>query len=116
MHPHPVNILITIVLSALLSYGIVILNPDSGIDPTAASVGSFIFFASTLVTAFGLNYDAARTGVSLRLVALITFIFAVVINCVFKFSPFSTTSYVFISGISFLCFVLLANGIYHTNQ
>lgn len=114
MRIHPVNFLITIVASALLAFGIT--NIAASAMKLTVCIGSFVFFASTLATAFGFTFEHARTGVNLRIFSLISFGAALLLNFTLVFFAFSISSYIGICGIAFLCFVLIANAIYGAKQ
>ena len=114
MKAHPVNLLIAIAVSGLLTYGIFSL--DSNVLKGAIGVGSFIFLASTLSTAIGLSFANARVGVNAKLVATIFFFVALILNLLFAFNTFSQTSYIITSGVTFLLYVLVANSICGAKQ
>ncbi|WP_024972609.1 hypothetical protein [Ralstonia pickettii] len=114
MRIHPVNLLIAIVIGALLTYGIT--SIDANTMKLVTGVGSFIFLAATLGTAFGVTFENGRSGVNIRVLSTLFFVVAVVLNIVFATMGFSQTSYVIASGILFLVFVLVANAIYSSQQ
>jgi hypothetical protein len=114
MRIHPVNFLVAMVVSALLAIGISSIHANA--MKAAIGTGSFVFFASTLATAFGFTYEFVRTGVNLKIVAFIFFLIALLLNLVFALTSFPTTSYVVTCGIAFFVFVPIASAIYGTKQ
>mgnify|MGYP001351122725 CR=1 FL=1 len=111
---HPVNSLIAIVVSALLTYGIY--SIDTNLNKTIISVGAFIFFATTLSVAIGIGFENSRAGVNVKLVSCVGFAGAILLNLLFAFFDFSQTSYVITMGITFLLYVLVANSLYGAQQ
>ena len=110
MKVHPVNLLAAFVISALLTYGISLM--DSNVIKVAMSIGSFIFFVSTLGFAMGITFISVRTGVNVKVVAMVFFIIALILNLVWAFFAFSQATYVITVGIVFLLYVVFANAIY----
>jgi hypothetical protein len=114
MKVHIVNLLIAIVVSALLTYGV--LSVDSNSLKGATGFGSFISFAITLALAIGVSFENPRVGVNVKLVSTIFFVVSLCINLLFAFVAFSQTSYVIAVGLMFSLFVLIANSIYGARQ
>ena len=110
MKVHPVNLLAAFVISALITYGIFIV--DSNAIKVAMGIGSFVFFASTLGVSIGITFTSARTGVNVKIVAMIFFIISLVLNLLWAYFTFSQASYVITVGIAFLLYVVVANAIY----
>ena len=111
---HAVNLLIAVLVSALLSWGISTLdaNPLNG----AIGIGSFVFFASSLACAVGLDYEDQRTGVSVKLVGWTAFIAALLLNLFFAITGYSATGYIITCGIAYLLFILVANATFSAAQ
>ena len=114
MKVHPVNLLIALAVSALLTYGII--SIDSNVLKGAIGLGTFIFLASTLSLAIGTSFKNPRVGVNVKLVSVIFFIVALCLNLVFAFNSFTQTSYIITAAVIFLLYVLVANSIYGTRQ
>jgi hypothetical protein len=81
MRVHPVSILIAVLASALLSWGLC--SVDANTLKGVIGTGSFVFFASTLACAVGMDYADARAGVSVKLVSWIAFAAALFLNLLF---------------------------------
>ena len=114
MRAHPVNLLVAVLVSALLTYGMA--NVDANAIQATLAVGSFIFLSCTLGTAIGLEFDQSRTAVNLKTLAGVYFAIGLAVQLVFSFCGFSQTSYVVTNGVAFLTFVLFANTIYRAQQ
>ena len=114
MRIHAVNLLVAVVVSALLTYGISSL--DSNSMKGVIGIGSFTFLVVTLVMSIGVIFENSRTGVNLKIVSIIFFVGSLFLNLIFAFIPFSQTSYIITCGIIFLMYVLIANGIYGAKQ
>lgn len=114
MRIHPVNLFVAIIVGALLTYGISSL--DSNTMKGVIGIGSFAFLAVTLSFAIGITFENARTGVNLKIISVLFFVGSLFCNLVFAFIPFSQASYIISSGILFLIYVLVANGIYGARQ
>lgn len=114
MRIHSVNLLIAILVSGLLAYGLTIIDANT-LRGTLA-VGSFLFFASTLGMAIGVTFDQPRTGVNARVLASSYFVLALGVQLVFAFGWFSQAAYIIATGLLFLSFVLFANTICSANQ
>lgn len=114
MRVHPVNLLIATVIGALLTYGITSIDANAMKGTTA--IGGFIFLAATLGTAIGVTFENGRAGVNLRVLSIVFFVAAFSLNMVFAMFSLSQTSYIIVSGICFLLFVLIANAVYSSRQ
>ena len=114
MRIHPVNFLIALLVSGLLTYGLA--SVDANTLKGTTSVGGFLFLACTLVAAIGLEFARERTGVNVRVIASLAFVVALALQLVFSFGVFSQASYVIVNGIAFCSFVLVANAIYAAGQ
>ena len=114
MNFNPVNLLIAFVISALVTYGLTSL--DSNSMQLAIGIGSFIFLASTLSLAFGVGFENERAGTNIRVVSGVFFVVALLVNLLFSFVQLSPVSYIITCGITFLIYVLIANGIYSAKQ
>ena len=110
MKVHPVNLLAAFVMSALITYGLSIM--DSNVIKVAMGIGSFVFFASTLGVSIGITFTSARTGVNVKVVSMVFFVIALIMNLAWAYFTFSQASYVITVGIAFLLYVVVANAIY----
>jgi hypothetical protein len=114
MKVHPVNLLVALVISGLLTYGIVSVN---GLPyPGLIGVGAFVTLASTLVTAIGLQFENPRAGVNVRLVSLLFFAGLLLFHAAAAFLTPSQTVYVIVTGIAFMVYVLIANAVHSARQ
>lgn len=114
MKIHPVNFLAAIIICALLTYGISML--DTNPIKFTMGIGSFIFFACTLAVAMGITFNSSRVGVNIKVVAIVFFIISLALNLIFGFFSFSQATYIISSGILFLLYVVVANGIFRAPQ
>jgi hypothetical protein len=114
MKVHPLNLLIAVLISALLAYGIWSLDANTLKGTTG--VGSFVFLASTLACSIGLRFRDGRAGVSVKLLGSLFFVAAFVLNVVLVFTGATQAVYVIICGIAFLLFLLVANGVFSAAQ
>jgi hypothetical protein len=110
MRIHPLNLLIALLVSGLLTFGLATAEANT-IKGTLA-VGSFLMLATTLGTALGVQLDSQRVGVSLRVLSSAYFLAGLVLQLVFCFGQFSQVSYVVTNGVAFLSFLLFANMVY----
>ncbi len=113
MNVHPINSLIAVFVSALLSYGLWTME---GPLQNYVAVGSFLYFSATLAPAIGVDFVHARRAVNLRLVCWVFFVIALFINVLFALLPIGATLYIIGSAVTFLAFVFIANGLYGTRQ
>lgn len=114
MKVHAVNLFIAVVVSALLTYGIV--SVEANTLKVLTGLGSFIFFASTLAVAIGVSFENPRVGVNVKLVAMLFFFGSLCFNLLFAFVSFSQTSYIIVSGLLFSFCVLIANSVRKAQQ
>jgi hypothetical protein len=110
MKIHATNFLIAVAVCALLTYGI--MNIDANAMKATTGVGAFISLASTLALAIGVSFDNGRVGTNMRVVAMVFFVGALLLNALFAFVGLSQTSYIITSGIFFLVYVLVANALF----
>jgi hypothetical protein len=110
MSIHPVNLLIAVLISALLSYGLASMESNSLAGTVA--IGSLIFLSVTLGTAIGFSAASPRTTVNVRALAGATFVLGLAVQLVFAFGWFSQTVYVVTTGTLFLIFILAANALH----
>ena len=114
MKVHPVNTLIAVVVSILIVYGIFTIEGSAYKEHIA--IGGFIFMVSTLVTAIGIRFTNGRKGSNIKLISIIFFVIALLINLTFSLVSLSLTSYIITSGLVFLLYLLIANSIYSVKQ
>lgn len=109
-----VQTIIAIAISGLISYGLYSFHDSE--NKIVLSLGSFVFLATTLVIAIGVNFEQPRTTTNIRVVSGIFFTIALISNLLFSFFTFSTPSYIITNGILLLIFVLTAYSINKANQ
>lgn len=114
MRIHPVNFLIALLISALLTYGLVSL--EANVLKGATGIGSFIFSCTTLALAIGINVDSARTAVNLKVLSLLFFGVGLGVNLLFVLLWPSQVGYIICCGISYLIYILLAQSVYAARQ
>jgi len=109
-----VQTIIAIAVSLLIAYGLYSFHDSE--NKILLSLGSFVFLATTLVIAIGVNFEQSRTTTNIRVVSGIFFVIALASNLIFSFFTFSTPSYVITNGILLLIFALIAYSINKTKQ
>lgn len=109
-----VQTIIAIAVSALIAYGLY--NFHDSENKILLSVGSFLFFATTLVMSIGVSFEQSRTTTNIRVVSGVFFAIALISNLIFTFINFSVPSYVITSGILLLVFILIAYSINRAKQ
>tara|TARA_B110000908_G_C10037430_1_gene350199 strand:+ start:260 stop:604 length:345 start_codon:yes stop_codon:yes gene_type:complete len=105
---------IAIAISLLIAYGFYSFHDSE--NKVMLSLGSFIFFATTLVTTIGVSFERPRTTTNIRTVSGIFFIIALFSNLVFSFLTFSIPGYVIVNGMLFLIFSLIVYSINKAKQ
>ncbi len=106
--------IIAIAISLLISYGLY--NFHIGENKVLISIGSFIFFAFTLLFAIGISFELSRSSINISFLSWIFFFIALVSNLIFNFLVFSLPIYIVINGILLLIFVLIFYSIYKAKQ
>jgi hypothetical protein len=109
-----VQTIITIAVSLLIAYGLYSFHDSE--NKILLSLGSFVFLATTLVIAIGVNFEQSRTTTNIRVVSGIFFVIALASNLIFSYFIFSTPTYVITNGILFLIFVLIVYSINKAKQ
>ncbi len=108
-----VNLLLVVLFSAVLAYGLASCN---SILANYIAAGGFAFFAGTLSPIVAVNYEYARSALNLRILSGVFFVLGLAINGLFAFSLSSATAYIVISAIALLIYLFLASAIYGTRQ
>ena len=109
-----IQTIIALSISLLISYGFYSLG--SGENKIILSLGSFVFLASTLITMLAVSFEYPRTTTNVRVLSGVFFVVAMISNLIFIFINFSVPSYIIISGVLFLIYLLITNLIYKANQ
>ena len=109
-----VQSIIAIAVSLLIAYGLYSFHSSE--NKILLSVGSFVFFATTLLFTIGTSFQLPRTTTNVRVVSGIFFVVALISNLVFTFITFSVPSYVITNGILLLVFILIAYSINKAKQ
>jgi hypothetical protein len=105
---------IAIAISLLIAYGLYTFY--KGENALLLSGGSFLFLATTLVAAIGIDFEQSRTNVNIKVVSGIFFVIALIDNIAFSFFNFSTAGYIITNGILLLLFILIAYSVNRANQ
>lgn len=84
MRIHAVRMLIAAAVCALLTYGLMSIDANS--IKGMLGIGAFVSLASTLALAIGVSFDSARTGANVRVVAVLFFVGALLLNTFFAFA------------------------------
>jgi len=114
MKINPLNCLISVLIGALLTYGLVTLNSNT--MKLLTGIGAFIFLASTLTSAIGITFSETRKGVNVRILSFVFFTVALFINLFFAILSTSQTGYIVTCGILFLLYLYIAQAIYSAEQ
>jgi hypothetical protein len=109
-----VQTIIALLLSLLISYGFYSLQDFE--NRIYLALGSFVFFATTLVMTIGSRFESHRTTTNIRVVSGIFFTLSLISNLIFVLISFSITSYVIINGIFLLLFILSIYSIFSSRQ
>ena len=109
-----VQTIISVAVSLLIAYGLYSFHDSE--NKILLSVGSFIFFATTLTLTMGTNFNLPRTTANIRVVSGIFFVIALVSNLIFTFINFSVPSYIIVNGILLLVFISVVYSIYRAKQ
>ncbi|MEI7983740.1 MAG: hypothetical protein WCI71_18980 [Bacteroidota bacterium] len=109
-----VQSIIAIAVSLLIAYGLYSFHSSE--NKILLSLGSFVFFATTLLLTIGTSFQLPRTTTNVRVVSGIFFVVALISNLVFTFITFSVPSYVITNGILLLVFILIAYSINKAKQ
>lgn len=110
MKVHPVNCLLAVIISALLTYGVATIGNEAIYG--ALILGAFISLATTLGGAIGIGFYDSRKGVNIRLVSILFFLMSLILNICFAYLATSLVWYIIVSGIAFCLYILIANSIY----
>lgn len=113
MKINPVNVLLAILVSAILAFGLWSLDGEL---KHYVAVGAFFFFAGTLLPMIGGSFESARKGINLRTVSSVFFVLGLLINGFFAMLGLSATAYIIVCALAFLAYVFLANAIYSARQ
>ena len=114
MKPHPVNLLVALVVSALIAFALT--RVEDNPIPVTLGIGAFVSLAASLGLAIGTSFADARAGVNARLTAMLFFLLMFGSNLIFAFAGFSQTAYMVTTGILFMSFVMLANAVASARQ
>ncbi|MDR2650801.1 MAG: hypothetical protein LBC68_00595 [Prevotellaceae bacterium] len=109
-----IPIVIATAISLLIAYGLYSFY-DGG-NKLLLSIGSFLFFAPTLITAIGISFPLPRTNLNIKVVSGIFFVIALISNVIFSFFDFSVPTYVLTNGILALIFILTVYSINKAQQ
>lgn len=113
MKVNPLNLMIAVLISAVLAYGLWSFENDL---KNYVAVGGFVFFVGTLAPLIAGRYEYVRNSVNLRTICGAFFLIGLVLHCIFALTALSATSYIITSASAFLIYVFLANAIYGAEQ
>lgn len=114
MKPNPILLSISTAVAALLAYANFSIAPAG--QALLLSIGSFILLSVTLGIAMGTSFEAARSGVSIKIVAFGFFFLSLVTNLIFAFTGYSNPVFIITNGLEFLLFTTISYLIFKTNQ
>lgn len=80
------------------------------------SVGSFIYFAITLITLISLSFEQPRTTTNIKVTSIVFFMFGFISNVIFTFINFAVPIYIVLNGILLLLFILTTYSIKSKNE
>ena len=106
--------ILALAISLLMSYGLFSFKVSE--NKILLSVGSFIYFAITLITLFSLSFEQPRTTTNIKVISIIFFILGFISNVIFTFINFAIPIYIVLNGILLLLFILIAYTIKSKNE
>lgn len=109
-----VQSIVAVAISILISYAIYSFH--TGENKILLCIGNFVLLASTLIICIGASFELPRTTTNVRVLSILFFLIALVINLVFTFINFSIPSYVVTNGITFLLFFLIVYSLIKAKQ
>ena len=102
MKPNPILLSISTAIASLLSYcNFSIAGSEQAL---ILALGSFVIMVVTLGLGMGVSYDAERSGVSIKIIAITFFILSVATNLIFAFTGFSNPVFIITNGLEILLF------------
>ena len=114
MKAHPVNLLIALLMSALIT--VAILGIEGNPNRVLTGIGCFVSLAVTSTFMFGVTFADSRIGVNLRLVSALFFVGLLMANLGFAWVGVTPTAYIVGTGFFFVMFILVSNAIYSSRQ
>ena len=107
--------IIAVAIAALIAYGIYSFCRSE--NEVVLAIGSFLFIGFPLFLEMGVSSPAKRSSANMKVLAVVFFLIALVVNILFAcLSHFSTPLYIIINGITVLVFFLIYHSIYSTKQ
>ncbi len=107
--------IIAVAIAALIAYGIYSFCRSE--NEVILAIGSFLFIGFPLFLEMGVSSPAKRSSANMKVLAVVFFLIALVVNILFAcLSHFSTPLYIIINGITVLVFFLIYHSIYSTKQ
>lgn len=110
------NAILLVVMSALLAW-LTELTTDFADGRLPLFICSFLTYAFTSCLAYGIKYDAERSGLMARVLANAALIVFLVLNFVFALlSSFSLPAYIITTGVLLIIFLLWWRWVVSTDQ
>lgn len=107
--------IIAVTIAALIAYGIYSFCRSE--NEVILAIGSFLFIGFPLFLAMGVSSLAKRSSANMKMLAVVFFLIALVVNILFAcLSHFSIPLYIITNGITALIFFLIYHSIYSTKQ
>ncbi len=106
--------IIAVALGLLIAYALY--NFQIGDNKLLLSAGTFLLLTITSTMAFGVTFELPRTTTNIRFVSWTFFIIGLISNTIFTFVKFAAHSYVLVTGILLLLFVLIVYSISKVKQ
>ena len=107
--------IIAVAIAALIAYGVYSFSRSE--NEVLLAIGSFMFVGFPLFLAMGISSPAKRSSANMKVIAVVSFIIALIVNILFAcLSHFSTPLYIIVNGITALVFFLIYHSIYSASK
>ncbi len=109
MKVNVVQLAISLVVSALIAYGLHTFN--RGDNAIVLAVGSFVFLGTVSGVFSGLGLKDGRASINVKLLAGLFYPIGLILGVIFMLVDFQVSLYVILNGIIFLMFLSISYGI-----
>ncbi len=110
-----VKILISLVLSGLVAFGIYA-NSEAESTKILLTLMAFCFLAVASVFTFGISDKQGRSSIMIKTTSSLFFVIALIMNVAFSFYPIASEAIIISNGVSFLVYVLIVNSIWRSKM
>lgn len=109
-----IKTIISLAIGFLISYGFYSVEVNN--NKFLLFLVSFVVISTSLTTMIGVHFERSRTTTNIRVVSIIFFVSALLINLIFSFIQFSVPTYLIINFILLLIFILILYSINNAKQ